>query len=102
YHLAPSCSGLSWVLCLDTWSRPRWFPKMVKRIEIEMGEPIPHQGKGENSWDCGVDGTYSYTAPAESIADGVGGLVGSVLSTRIRYGGWRDWNFQRGDEERAS
>src|SRR5690606_32895990 len=43
-------------LCLDTWSRPRWFSKVQKSIDIELEEPIPHQGKGENSWDCGVDG----------------------------------------------
>lgn len=82
-------------LCLDSWSRSRWFSKSIKTINVDLEEPIPFQGKGENSWDCGVDGTSSYSGPAKSIPDGVGNLVGSVLSTRIRYGGWCDWNFTK-------
>lgn len=82
-------------LCLDTWSRSRWFSKSIKRIDIELNEGIPHEGKGENSWDCGVDATHSYCAQADSIPEGVGRLVGSVLDSRVRYGGWGDWNFKK-------
>lgn len=82
-------------LCLDTWSRPRWFSKSIKRIDIKIEEGIPHEGKGENSWDCGVDRTFGYSSPANSIPDGVGECVGSILDTRVRYGGWKDWNFKR-------
>lgn len=78
-----------------SWTRPRWLPTRVVRCKIDLEKPIPHQGKGENSWDCGVDGTHGITVHARSIADGVGKLVGSCLHDRVRYGGWRDWAWNR-------
>ncbi|MBA7632417.1 hypothetical protein ES703_39963 [subsurface metagenome] len=87
-------------LCEDTWKRPRWFSKTIKRIDAKIPKGIPHQGKGENSWDCGEDGCFGMCCPARSIAIGVGKIVGSVLHDRIRYGGWGDWNYQKRNKNR--
>lgn len=78
-----------------TWSYPRWFKTTIKRVSIDIPEGIPHEGKGENSWDCGRDATYGMTCQAKSIALGVGQLVGSVLHDRVRYGGYSDWDWKK-------
>lgn len=81
----------------STWRRPRWFPKRLVRVEIKMldGERVPHPGKGENSWDCGEDGTYGITCAAGTIDAGVGELVKSTLEQRSRYGG-HEWRPESG------
>ena len=81
-----------------TWTYPRWFPKTIRRCEIQIPEGIPFPGKGENPWDCGDDATFSITTgKVGSIAEAVGILVGDVLATRVRYGGWDCWNFKKED-----
>lgn len=78
-------------LTRDTWKRPRWpFGRSIYRANIEVDGGVPHPGKGENSWDCGEDATYSMTCPARTAEDAVGALVKSVLSSRRQYGG-RNW-----------
>ena len=70
------------------WKRPRWpWPHVVMRAEIEIPNGVPFPGKGENSWDCGEDATYSMTAPANSIAEGVQKFTESVMRDRHRHGG---------------
>lgn len=80
-----------------TWSYPRWFSSTSKGVSIDMekGEQIPHEGKGENSWDCGPDATFGMSCPANSIPEAVGKLVGSVLRDRVKYGGWSDWSWSK-------
>lgn len=79
-----------------TWKRPRWFAKSIKRVEIEIPEGIPFEGKGENAWDCGQDATFSMTTgECNSIAEGVGKLVGSCLKERVKNGGWKDWMWNK-------
>ncbi len=79
-----------------TWKRPRWFMRKVVRVEIEIPDGIPFPGKGESSWNCGDDATYSIsTGPCRSIAEGVGILVGSVLRDRVKNGGYSDWTWKR-------
>ena len=78
-----------------TWRRPRWFARSLKRVTIDIPKGVPVPGKGENSWDCGDDAIFGTTVQASSIAEGVGMLVGSALRTRIRYGGWSDWKWDR-------
>lgn len=72
---------------------PRLFDRELMRVQLDSrpGEQIPKPGKGENSWDCGEDALFGSTAPACSIEEAVGGVVGSVLRDRKRYGGseWR-------------
>ena len=75
----------------EAWKRPRWpFPKYIVRAHIEMTDPIPIPGKGENSWDCGQDATHDATFPARSVSEAVGKLTGDTLSMRERLAG-RDW-----------
>lgn len=75
----------------STWKRPRWpFARRMVRAEIEVEGGIPHPGKGENSWDCDDDATYSLTCQARTAEDAVAKLVGSVLRDRRNYGG-RSW-----------
>ena len=83
-------------LCNAFWKRPRCsIVKKIRRIHIDIPEGIPHEGKGENSWDCGIDATYGICCPARNIPTGVGTLVGSVLNDRVRYGGWGDWEWAK-------
>jgi hypothetical protein len=71
-----------------TWKRPRW-PKPIIRTtyNIEMKIPIPHQGKGENSWDCGEDAAYGFSCCADSLEHAISKLTMSVLNDRKKYDG---------------
>ncbi len=72
----------------STWKRPRWpWPTRMVRADIVPERPIPHPGKGENSWDCGEDATYSMTCPARTPAEAAQMLRESVLHSRAKYGG---------------
>lgn len=53
------------------------------RLDIPGG--IPVEGKGENSWDCGMDGIFG--TGGKSPEDAIGNAVRSVLRDRKRYGG---------------
>ena len=54
----------------------RWYTNIFKRYDFEFGyedennnfieTPIIKWGKGENSWDCGMDGTYSFSIPVNN------------------------------------
>lgn len=75
------------------WTRlPRIFDQEIFTTEIKMdeGEQVPHPGKGENSWDCGEDATFSSSGPHRNIEEAIGSLVGSVMRSRRRHGG-RNW-----------
>lgn len=79
-----------------TWTYPRWFTQKIKRVKIDIPEGIPFEGKGENSYDCGRDATFGITTgECQSIAEGVGKLVGSVLYDRVKNGGYSDWNWTK-------
>lgn len=68
---------------------PALFDKVLTHVSVDMhdGEQIPHPGKGENSYDCGEDATFSTHGPGRTVEDGVGKLVASVLRSRQRHGG---------------
>ena len=84
------------VLADWTWKYQRWFPMTVRRCEIDILEGLPHAGKGENSWDCGNDATFSITTgKVRNIPEAVGNLVGNVLNTRVKHGGWKDYKWDR-------
>jgi hypothetical protein len=70
-----------------TWTRPRWFRQVIFRASVDMAIPIPHEGKGENSWDCGKDALHGMTCPAKTVEDAVAEVVRSVLRSRRRYDG---------------
>lgn len=83
---------------LRQWKRPRWpwalelYGYTVDLIK-EDGAPgyIPVPGKGENSWDCGGDGTFSQSGPGRTIEDAITGVIKSALSTRRRRGSPADY-----------
>lgn len=86
----------------DTW--PRWFTRKSVCYEVRPGYekdgefisvPVPHEGKGENSWDCGEDGTYSSHFPAKPYSrrlemrtcyDAALYFWQGAMETRKRYG----------------
>lgn len=72
------------------WRRPRWpFIKKIDRVSIDIPVGIPHEGKGENSWDCGMDATFGTTMPREkreSIYDIAERFAMRCLETRQKYG----------------
>jgi hypothetical protein len=79
------------VLSEDVWKRPRGLPRRRRRAHIDMKEPIPFPGKGENSWDCGEDALHGLTTDARTVGDAIGAVVSSVMNSRERHGGvdWR-------------
>lgn len=64
----------------------RLRPKSWITTSIDIPSGIPVEGKGENSWDCGMDGTFGISAPGR-VSDAIGSLVASVMRDRSRYGG---------------
>ena len=72
-----------------TWTRAR-FPFMkqtIRRADVDIPGGIPHEGKGENAWDCGEDATFAITMPADSLQEAIGKTVSSVMRDRLKYGG---------------
>lgn len=76
-------------------SYPRWFATRWTTVEFDFEEPIPCEGKGENSYDCGVDHTHSMSVGADNFFDGVGKAIKSLLEQRVRYGGWGDFCWKK-------
>jgi hypothetical protein len=76
----------------EGWRRPRSpFEKKIKRCHADMWVPIPHMGKGENSWDCGEDGTYGLCCVAKDIPEAVAKIVESAVRDRKKYDGGHIW-----------
>lgn len=74
------------------WRYPRWptLRRVSVRIVIDKERhrgAIPFPGKGENSWDCGIDGLYEASHEGDSVPEAIGHFVGAVLGYRHRYGG---------------
>lgn len=60
-------------------------PNRHRYIKLEVPGGIPVEGKGENSWDCGMDGIFGTSG--KTVAEAVGNCARSVLRYRERYGG---------------
>ena len=79
---------------VEAWKRKRWpfWPsaQRIARYHVDMEEPIPFPGKGENSWDCGQDALYGSTFPAETMQEAIASVTQSVLDSRYKYGG-KNW-----------
>lgn len=69
-----------------TWKRPRWFSFSRISTTIDCPKGIPFAGKGENSWDCGDDGLFGWSAEGRSVEKAVARGVESVLEWRRRHG----------------
>lgn len=79
-----------------TWKRPRWpWPKSRKGVWITVPNGgVPFPGKGENSWDCGMDGLCGAGVDGESVEKAIGHFVGCALANRRRYGG-KNWKVEK-------
>lgn len=81
-----------------TWKRSRWpFAKVRNDVWIDCKEGVPFPGKGENSWDCGMDGVHGAGCEGASVGKAIGHFVGVVLDNRRRYGG-RNWQCPSKEE----
>ena len=69
-----------------TYKRPRWFTKRWYYVDLDIPIGIPHEGKGENSWDCGEDGLFGISANGTSYEAAIGRAVESVMTSRRKYG----------------
>lgn len=70
----------------DTWTRQRWFPKRLLRARVDLKIPIPHHGKGENSWDCGDDALHSIGCVASTPEQAIAKTMEAAMRSRRRYG----------------
>lgn len=70
-----------------TWKRPRWFALVKPMADVKIPKGIPHQGKGENSYDCGEDRLFGLSRSASTIEQAIAGTVESALRSRRRYDG---------------
>lgn len=74
------------------WKRFPWFNRIVQDYtEFESDRGIPHPGKGENLWDCGMDGLFGCRSTGHDIEKCIGHVVSVVLGYRKRYAGRREW-----------
>lgn len=76
----------------------RWWSNIWYRFQFEFGyindngdwikTPIPHWGKGENSWDCGMDGTYSISlgSGVDTLEEAKEKVIESCIRDRNKYG----------------
>lgn len=72
----------------DTWRRPRaWWTRRRTGVNVEMVDPIPVPGKGENSWDCGDDALHGLLTHGDGVIDGVLAAMRAAHETRRRHGG---------------
>lgn len=85
-----------------TWKRPRWpFPKVHETIDFDIPAGIPHEGKGENSWDCGMDATFGIGVQWEgNINKAAESVSMRCLQTRKRYGRLADPSYGEWRTER--
>lgn len=63
-------------------------PKRRRYVSLDIPGGIPVEGKGENSWDCGMDGVMGVSG--RTVEDTVANAVRAVLRDRDRYGGPHD------------
>lgn len=54
-------------------------------VDLDIEGGIPVEGKGENSWDCGMDGIFGVSG--NTVEDAIANAVRACLRDRQRYGG---------------
>lgn len=77
------------VLQRCTWKRPRWFARTRHFVKVDIGARggIPHEGKGENAHDCGIDGLCGYSTEGGSFESAIIDGVTRALRYRAKYDG---------------
>lgn len=73
------------VITFTTWTRRRWLPlryRVTRRATVEIEDGVPIPGK-----ELGEDAIFSYTMPANSVAE----ALEATRSEIIRDRGGEDW-----------
>ncbi len=84
-----------------TWTRPRWHPVVQTSAYFDIPVGIPHEGKGESEWDCGMDATHGIGTPwKQNIYDASKKISLSCLETRVRYGSLSSPEYAKWRKER--
>lgn len=86
----------TWEQKRSTWRHVRWpgkardwFRERSRTdVWVSVGGGIPCEGKGENSWDCGMDGVFGTGGP--TLERAIGNYVAAVMRERERNGGPHD------------
>lgn len=106
-NIAFRLGGKEFVIDSIKWTDASWFRRRIPialhehrqvRLHLKIDKPPMYSGKGENSWDCGDDGTYGVTMewkherPSWRNRDEMTKLaakeyVDGVLKDAKRYGG---------------
>lgn len=84
-----------------TWKRPLW-PFKTQRTAIYFDIPvgIPHEGKGENSWDMGMDATFGTGTEWEGNVYAATKIIAlDALKDRQRHGSLSDAGYAKWREE---
>lgn len=90
----------SYEVSVQTWKRPRWFPKRKKSVYFTLPVGIPEEGKGENSWDIGMDGTTGIGTHWNGDLWGAARRVAlRCLESRQRYGSLSSKDYAKWREE---
>lgn len=63
-------------------------PRTHRYISLSIPGGIPVEGKGENSWDCGMDGVMGTSGG--TVEEAVANAVRAALRDRKQYGGPND------------
>lgn len=81
-----------WPWPVERWSRLSFEEFKNGPTGWADGKAIPFPGKGENSWDCGTDGTFGISFPTSvrDIPEAIGHTVADALRKRHR-GARMDW-----------
>ena len=83
-----------------TWKRPRWFPLVKESIYFEIPIGLPHEGKGENSWDCGMTAiTGTGTHWDGDVHAATKRVAMHAIETRMRYGSLNDPGYAKWRED---
>jgi hypothetical protein len=90
-----------------TWKRPRWFSKSNTDIWFDIPAGIPHEGKGENSWDMDMNATFGIgTDWGGNIHEAAKRIALRCLASRSKTGSlsspayavWRDDRMNKGEQ----
>jgi len=79
------------------WKRPRWFFKKVQEsIYFEIPKGIPHWGKGENSWDCGMGAVFGIGSDWKgNVIKSAEEVAISCIKTRQKHGSLHDKSYSQ-------
>lgn len=82
-----------------SWKRPRSpFTRRQKSVEFDFETGIPIEGKGENSWDCGMDARFSCSMPMgkeDRIQDMRDKEVLDIIKLRMRRSSLQRYSLER-------